>query len=119
MAETTIEGLESEIVLIKNKILNNFDHEPVTPVEFSPFTSEVQKADFINKVEKAKEYILQGDIFQVVLSQRFKAEYSGNPFDFYRKLRIQNPSPYMYFIDFLNKYSSWHIPGKLDKSARR
>lgn len=100
LAETTIEGLESEIVFIKNKILENIDYEPVTPVEFSPFTSEVQKADFINKVEKAKEQILQGDIFQVVLSQRMKAEYSGNPFDFYRKLRIQNPSPYMYFINF-------------------
>lgn len=100
LAETTIEGLESEIVFIKNKILENIDYEPVTPVEFSPFTSEVQKSDFINKVEKAKEHILQGDIFQVVLSQRMKAEYSGNPFDFYRKLRIQNPSPYMYFINF-------------------
>jgi anthranilate synthase component I len=60
----------------------------------------MDKADFIKKVEKAKEYILQGDIFQVVLSQRLKAKFKGNPFDFYRKLRIQNPSPYMYYIDF-------------------
>jgi anthranilate synthase component I len=100
LSETSIEDLESEISLLKNKILTKLEHEPVTTVEFSPFTSEVMKEDFIKKVEKAKEYILHGDIFQVVISQRMKAEYKGNPFDFYRKLRIQNPSPYMYYIDF-------------------
>jgi anthranilate synthase component I len=100
LAETTTEDLEREIALIKNEILTKFDHEPVIPVEFSTFTPDMDKADFIKKVEKAKEYILQGDIFQVVLSQRLKAKFKGNPFDFYRKLRIQNPSPYMYYIDF-------------------
>jgi anthranilate synthase component 1 len=48
-------------------------------------------------VEAAKEYILAGDIFQVVLSQRFDVELEAEPFDLYRALRQVNPSPYMYF----------------------
>jgi anthranilate synthase component 1 len=100
LTETTLEDIKREISLLKNEILTNFDNESASSVEFTPFTSEIEKDDFINKVEKAKEHILHGDIFQVVLSQRRKAEYKGNPFDFYRRLRIQNPSPYMYFLDF-------------------
>ncbi|WP_445662711.1 anthranilate synthase component I [Cytobacillus sp. FSL R7-0696] len=65
--------------------------------QYRPLMSEDA---FISKVEKAKEYIKAGDIFQVVLSQRLQAEISGDPFDFYRKLRIDNPSPYMYYLDF-------------------
>lgn len=49
-------------------------------------------------VERAKEYIRAGDIFQVVLSQRFEADYSGDPFSVYRMLRYVNPSPYMFFL---------------------
>lgn len=51
-------------------------------------------------VEKAKAHIERGDIFQVVLSQRFKAEFCGNPFSLYRKLRTSNPSPYMFYLEF-------------------
>jgi len=49
-------------------------------------------------VAKAKEYIAAGDIFQVVLSQRFEVDLPASPFDIYRALRIVNPSPYMYFL---------------------
>jgi anthranilate synthase component I len=49
-------------------------------------------------VEAAKEYILAGDVFQVVLSQRFDVELDADPFDLYRSLRQVNPSPYMYFL---------------------
>jgi anthranilate synthase component 1 len=49
-------------------------------------------------VEVAKEHILDGDIFQVVLSQRFDIDLQAEPFDFYRVLRQVNPSPYMYFV---------------------
>jgi anthranilate synthase component 1 len=51
-------------------------------------------------VEKAREYILAGDIFQVVLSQRFSREYGGDPFDVYRALRSVNPSPYMFYLNY-------------------
>jgi anthranilate synthase component I len=98
--ESTKEDLQNQIDELKKEILFEKVQEPVTPMKFSKFTSEITKEDFIQKVETAKEYIRNGDIFQVVLSQRMKASYEGNPFDYYRKLRIQNPSPYMYFIDF-------------------
>jgi len=55
---------------------------------------------FENMVQKAKEHILAGDIFQVVLSQRFSRETDVEPFDVYRAVRRINPSPYMFFFDF-------------------
>jgi anthranilate synthase component 1 len=60
--------------------------------------SNFERQDFINAVVKAKEYIAAGDIFQVVLSQRFEVDLSASPFEIYRALRIVNPSPYMYFL---------------------
>lgn len=51
-------------------------------------------------VKKAKTYIQEGDFFQIVLSQRLEADFTVTPFDYYRKLRLLNPSPYLYFIDF-------------------
>ncbi|MBI4547733.1 MAG: anthranilate synthase component I [Ignavibacteriae bacterium] len=54
---------------------------------------------FHTMVKKAKHYIREGDIFQVVLSQRFSSEYEGDPFNTYRALRIINPSPYLYYLD--------------------
>jgi anthranilate synthase component 1 len=51
-------------------------------------------------VDKAKEYIAAGDIFQVVLSQRFEAPFALPPFALYRSLRRVNPSPFLYYLDF-------------------
>ena len=48
---------------------------------------------------KAKKYIKEGDIFQVVLSQRFEAKLTKSPLEIYKKLRITNPSPFMFFIN--------------------
>ncbi|SHK52766.1 anthranilate synthase component I [Thermocrinis minervae] len=61
--------------------------------------SNFSKEDFMKAVERAKEYIAQGDAIQVVLSQRFKRTFTGNPQDVYRVLRFLNPSPYMYCMD--------------------
>jgi anthranilate synthase component 1 len=60
--------------------------------------SNYTRERFEDHVRKAKEYIAAGDIYQVVLSQRFEAEVSADPFTVYRALRHVNPSPYMYFI---------------------
>ena len=64
------------------------------------FESNTTKEDFMKKIEKAKSYIMNGDIFQVVPSQIFKAKLSSNLFDVYRVLRTINPSPYMYLMQF-------------------
>ncbi len=69
--------------------------------------SNVSKEEFMNNVKKAKEYIVNGDIFQIVLSQRFEIENPPNSFDVYRMLRATNPSPYLYY--FKNK--DYHIAG--------
>ncbi|SHH66650.1 anthranilate synthase component 1 [Clostridium collagenovorans DSM 3089] len=60
----------------------------------------IPREEFIKRVEKAKEYIVNGDIFQVVLSQRMYCETEKSPFEIYRRLREENPSPYMFYIDY-------------------
>ncbi len=64
------------------------------------FVSNTTKEAFKDKVEKAKAYITEGDIFQMVYSQVFKAKLESNLFDVYRVLRTINPSPYMYLMQF-------------------
>ncbi|QAY66157.1 anthranilate synthase component I [Paenibacillus protaetiae] len=70
---------------------------PADP-ELGDVRSNVTKEQFIANVEQAKEYIRAGDIFQVVLSQRFSIETSIDPLHVYRVLRTMNPSPYMYYL---------------------
>ncbi len=62
--------------------------------------SNITKKKFLENVLKAKKYIKIGDIFQVVLSQRFESKLTKNPIEIYKKLRINNPSPFMYFFNF-------------------
>ena len=62
--------------------------------------SNTSKKRFISMVNRAKKYIKCGDIFQVVLSQRFEAKLTKTPLDIYKKLRVTNPSPFMFFFNF-------------------
>ncbi len=62
--------------------------------------SNTTKSQYLNMVKKAKKFIKIGDIFQVVLSQRFEAKLTKKPIDIYKKLRISNPSPFMFFFNF-------------------
>lgn len=71
------------------------------------FSSNITPEKFRGNVEAAKEYIRAGDIFQVVLSQRLSATYTGDPFALYRSLRLINPSPYMAYFHF----PDWQIIG--------
>jgi anthranilate synthase component I len=61
--------------------------------------SNTTREEYLQKVEKAKEYILAGDIFQVQISQRLRRSLNTRPFDVYRMLRTINPSPYLYYFD--------------------
>jgi anthranilate synthase component I len=61
-------------------------------------TRTMRREDYMHAVEVAKEHITAGDIFQVVLSQRFDLDLEADPFDLYRVLRLVNPSPYLYFL---------------------
>ena len=62
--------------------------------------SNTSKNKFLAMVNKAKKYIKQGDIFQVVLSQRFEAKLTKKPLEIYKKLRVTNPSPFMFYFNF-------------------
>ena len=71
------------------------------PMPRSNFSGE----EFERAVKRAKEYIAAGDVFQVVLSQRFEAPFDGEPLDFYRCIRFINPSPYMFCLNFGSDFS--------------
>jgi len=75
--------------------------------ESAPLTSNLSREQFEAMVERAKEYILAGDIFQVVLSQRFEFPLTVAPLELYKTLRLTNPSPYMYYL----KLDDLHIAG--------
>jgi anthranilate synthase component 1 len=65
-------------------------------------THRVTKEEFVAAVERSKQHIVDGDVFQVVISQRFDHEISAEPLDVYRVLRTLNPSPYMYFLSLVS-----------------
>jgi len=73
--------------------------EPVDADADVPVVSNTPRERFLEMVKAAKEYIAAGDIFQVVLSQRFEAPFALPPFALYRALRRTNPSPFLYFLD--------------------
>src|SRR5262249_47792325 len=72
----------------------------ISPVGWAtrPYTSNFEPAAFLRAVERCKEYIKAGDIFQVVLSQRLQTETKARPFDIYRTLRVVNPSPFLFYL---------------------
>jgi len=102
------EGLEAEY----RKAIDDIEamearlEDPIEPLPRRPppgdprVRSNLTKAGFEQSVTAAKEYIAAGDIFQVVLSQRFEVDLSAHPFEVYRALRVVNPSPYMFFLKF-------------------
>jgi anthranilate synthase component 1 len=67
---------------------------------FDHVTSTVTRSQFHEMVNQAKFHIREGDVFQLVLSQRFEVKSAKRPFDVYRDLRLINPSPYMFFFEF-------------------
>lgn len=73
---------------------------PPTAASDTTTASNMTRSQYCAAVEKAKEYIAEGDIFQVVISQRFSRVTTADAFDIYRALRRLNPSPYMFFFDF-------------------
>ncbi len=79
----------------------------VRHIDESDFVSGFTEAGYMNAVERIKQYILEGDCMQVVVSQRLSIPFQAPPLDLYRALRGLNPSPYMYFLDL----GDFHIVG--------
>ena len=93
--------VQNELNILYN---NNFNIKKKNNIKKSSLRinikSNTSKSSFLNMVKKAKNFIKIGDIFQVVLSQRFEAKLSKDPIDIYKKLRVTNPSPFMFFFNF-------------------
>ncbi len=73
--------------------------------------ARVTKEDFLDSILNAKEYVRIGDVFQVVLSQRFDIDCTASPLDVYRVLRALNPSPYMYLLNFEDQDGAYAVIG--------
>ena len=86
--------------LIIQSSIRSIDNEISQKTKDIIVKSNTSKNKFLNMVNKAKKYIKLGDIFQVVLSQRFEAKLTKKPIDIYKKLRVTNPSPFMFFFNF-------------------
>ena len=93
-----------EGVNILTAVLTQLGKPPVCENSFQCDPAAVQHGmdheAFCSSVRRAKEYIHEGDIFQVVLSRRVQVLFSGDPFPVYRALRIINPSPYLFYLDY-------------------
>ena len=102
-AETGYEAARERIDSLVARLAQPQTFAPLSLMNEAPeieFRSNTTQAEYEAMVKAAKEYILAGDIFQVVPSQRFEAEYGGSPIDLYRALRHINPSPYMFLLEF-------------------
>ena len=89
--------VDETIEELQRPLSSLLEEEPLSLPELVP---NFKREDFEKAVQKAKDYIVAGDVIQVVLSQRFSGEVSGNDFSLYRHLRSVNPSPYMFYLNF-------------------
>jgi anthranilate synthase component 1 len=98
--EAACRRIEAMIDRLKRPTMQDYTAIGSIPedVEIGSFQSNMTKEQYIDRVIQAKEYISAGDIFQVVLSQRFHIETEISPLHVYRVLRTMNPSPYMYYL---------------------
>ena len=100
-AKAAYEAAEKRIAAIAARLDGPIRHPPATdvPVHVAPPHSNTSAPHFLDMVAAAKEYIRAGDIFQVVLSQRFSAPFALPPFALYRALRRVNPAPFLSYLD--------------------
>ncbi|MCR5492043.1 MAG: anthranilate synthase component I [Streptococcus sp.] len=95
--DTVRQALGKVVKDLQTQAPNEFSPQELQPLQFK---HHIEKEAFVQMVDKAKALIRQGDMFQCVLSQRFSSDFSGDPLDYYRNLRVTNPSNYLYFYDF-------------------
>jgi len=97
-AVKNIDAIEKKL---RTSLLVDVENESSAKIDsLNHIESNFEKEHFINAVQKIKNYILEGDVIQVVLAQRLKFNISKDPFTIYRALRSINPSPYMYYLKF-------------------
>ena len=105
--EDTKKECQERIELIHKKILQPLPSQKSSKKGVINFESSVKKEDYLEAIKKIKNYIVEGDVMQVVYGQEFSTKFEGSPIDLYRSLRKLNPSPYMYLM----KIDDLHIVG--------
>lgn len=114
------QATEAELDARLQKMEDQLDQHIAIPdpdgfdVHFKP---QIKQTTFMRNVEKAKQYIQNGETAQIVLSQKMKANINGDPFSLYRELRTANPSPYMFYIDFTDYLIIGASPESLVQTA--
>lgn len=98
----TIKKIDCVIEKLRTPVLSLSDDITMEKEISIEFSSNFEKTDFLKAVERCKEYIRAGDVFQVVISQRFKTQTHADPLSIYRVLRVINPSPYMFYLKMNN-----------------
>ena len=104
--DEAIEKIDRMIEILQSPIERR--ELPVEEGNDAPPQSNMTPEDFKTMVKKAKDYIVAGDVIQVVLSQRFQIDNSRDPIDLYRALRYINLSPYLFFLKVI--FPCWHFP---------
>ncbi|MFH0861434.1 MAG: anthranilate synthase component I [Candidatus Altiarchaeota archaeon] len=99
-SEVDVEASLRRLEDISHRIVSHQDAEAEDATERIEPIANMSRQEFESAVSDAKDYIREGDAFQIVLSQRLTRKYEGDKFRVYQRLRQINPSPYMYFLDF-------------------
>lgn len=108
------EALEEALLQIETELqLPSAEESKQVKLQRMNYTSNFSKEGFQETVKKIKSYITAGDMFQMVPSQRLTADCLDEPFDYYRRLRVENPSSYLYFIDFTDTFIVGSSPERL------
>ena len=110
-SEDLYAGALSKIEAMRAQLNDAIIDPESTVAKVGPVTHRISQSEFMDSVAKAKEYVRIGDVFQVVLSQRFDIETDARPIDVYRNLRQLNPSPYMYLLNFEDDKGRFAVVG--------
>jgi len=104
---TTVKKIDRVIDKLRTPVMSLSDDVATDKETSRSFCSNFERNSFLTAVDHCKEYIRAGDIFQVVISQRFQTKTAADPFNIYRVLRVINPSPYMFYL----KMDDLHLIG--------
>ena len=101
--EYAYSNAKDKLKKLKDELKKPFEYNSNFSLE-NHISGDFDSTEFCRQVELSKKNIVEGDIFQIVLSKRFSSKYKGDLLNVYRALRIINPSPYMYYLEFNNDF---------------
>ncbi|MDP1784760.1 MAG: anthranilate synthase component I family protein [Sulfuricurvum sp.] len=98
---TTLSTMNEQFGMIENELKSTYHYTPLIPIQNDQGGDFIYTKDqFFEMVDRSKEMIRSGDVFQILMTNRYIRNATVDPFSFYRVLRIKNPSPYMYLMEY-------------------